>query len=55
MTKQSPSGDLLKDVLENFATFTKKHLCWEFHFNKVAGLPVKLLKFLRTLILKNIF
>ena len=47
-------------VLENFANFTNKYLCWTLFFNKVAGLqlyykrfqhrcfPVKFIKFLRT-------
>ena len=47
-------------VLENFANFTGKYLCWSLFFNKVAGLqlyykrlqhrcfPVKFVKFLRT-------
>ena len=34
-----------KDVLENFAKFTVKHLCQSLFFNKVAGLrPATLLK-----------
>ena len=34
-----------KDVLENFAKFTGKHLCKSLLFNKVAGLrPATLLK-----------
>ena len=31
-----------KDVLENFAKFTRKHLCQSLFFNKVAGVIVKL-------------
>ena len=27
-----------KDVLENFAKFTEKHLCWVLFLNKVTGL-----------------
>ena len=52
-----------KDVLRNFAKFTRKHLCPSLFFNKVAGLrpatllkkrlwhrcfPVNFVKFLRT-------
>ena len=29
-----------KDVLKNFANFTKKHLCWSLFSDKVAGLKV---------------
>ena len=30
-----------KDVLQNFAKFTGKHLCQSLSFNKVAGLSLK--------------
>ena len=33
-----------KDVLRNFAKFTRKHLCQSLFFNKVAGMPATLLK-----------
>ena len=39
-----------KDVLRNFAKFTRKHLCQSLFLNKVAGLnPVNFAKFLRKL------
>ena len=47
-------------VLENVATFTGKHLCWNLFFNRNASLHCpsfikkRLEKFLRTCILKNI-
>ena len=38
-------GVLKKSVLKNFVTFTRKHLCQSFFFNKVSGLmPATLLK-----------
>ena len=46
-------------VLENFANFTGKYLCWSLFFNKVADLqscwyfPVKFAKFLRTPFLRE--
>ena len=58
-----------KIVLNNFAIFTEKHLCWYLFFNKNAGLQawnfikkrlqhrcflVNIAKFLRTAIFKNI-
>ena len=58
--KQSLTDAFNKGVLENFAYFTRKYLCWSLFFNKVAGLqlyyrrleqkcfPVKFVKFLRT-------
>ena len=51
-----------KGVLENFAKFTRKHLCQSMLFNKIAGLkkrpwnkcfPVNFAKFLRTPLLRN--
>ena len=56
-----------KAVPENFAKFTRKHLCQSLSFDKVAGGPATLLKkrfrhqgfpvnfakFLRTLLLEN--
>ena len=57
-------------VLKNFAIFKGRHLCWSLFFNKVGGLqacnfikkrlqhscfPVKIAKFLKTPILKNIY
>ena len=35
--KRSSGGVLSKDVLENFAKLTDKHLCRSLFFNKVAG------------------
>ena len=37
-----------KGVLRKFAKFLGKHLCQSLFFNKVAGLPVNFVKFLRT-------
>ena len=37
-----------KGVLRKFAKFLGKHLCQSLFFNKVAGLPVNSVKFLRT-------
>ena len=60
---------LKKGVLKRIANLTGKHLFWSFFFNKAAGLrpttllkkrlqhryfPMKVAKFLRTPILKNI-
>ena len=28
-----------KNLIENFAKFTGKHLCWSLYFNKVAETP----------------
>ena len=59
-----------KGVLEKFAKFTGKHLCWSLFLNKVAGLrpatllikrlqqkgfPVNFAKFSRIPFLKNTF
>ena len=58
-----------KGVLENFSSFTGKHLCWSLYLIKLQVFrpatllkrlqhryfPVKFTKFLRTLILKNIY
>ena len=65
--KQPPEVLCKKDVLNNFAKFTVKHLYWCLFFNKVAQaynvikkrlqhrcFPVKFAKFLRTPMLKNI-
>ena len=42
--KQPPEGFCKKVVLENFANFTEKHLCWSI-FNKVGSLqPASFLK-----------
>ena len=59
-------GSGKKDVLRNSVRFTGKRLCWSFFFNEVAGnlqlyykrdsstsVPVNLVKFLKTPILKN--
>ena len=35
--KQSSRGVLKRDVLENFAKFTEKHLCQSLFFNKVQA------------------
>ena len=35
--KQSSGGVLQKDVLRNFAKFTRKHLWQRLFFNKVTG------------------
>ena len=43
-----------KAAPENFTKFTGKHMCQSLFFNKVAGFPVNIAKFLRTSILKNI-
>ena len=37
LKKQSSRGVLSKDVLKNFAKFTKKHLSGNLFFNKDAG------------------
>ena len=37
-----------KGVLRKFAKFLGKQLCQSLFFNKVAGLPVNFVKFLRT-------
>ena len=48
-----------KDVLRNFAKFTRKHLCQSLFINKVlkrdsgTGFPVNFAKFLRTTFLQN--
>ena len=60
--KQPPEVFCKKGVLENFAKFTRKHLCLSMLFNKIAGLkkrpwnkcfPVNFAKFLRTPLLRN--
>ena len=43
-----------KDVLRNFAKFTRKHLCQRLLFNKVAGLRPFFIEHLWSLILKAI-
>ena len=66
--KQPPKVFCKKGVLENFSSFTGKHLCWSLYLIKLqVFMPatllktlqhryfhVKFTKFLRTLILKNI-
>ena len=37
-----------KGALRKFAKFIGKHLCQSLFFNKVAGLPINFVKFLRT-------
>ena len=60
--KQPPEVFCKKGILENFAKFTRKHLCQSMLFNKIAGLkkrpwnrcfPVNFAKFLRTPFLRN--
>ena len=47
--RSSHSQMFLKiDVLRNFASFTRKHLCWSLFFNKVAGEVFKNTFFYRT-------
>ena len=41
---QPPEVFCKKGVPKNFGKLTGKHLCWDLFFNKVAGLPVTLLK-----------
>ena len=68
-TRSSHQRCSIKAVLKNFAIFTRKHLCWNLFFNKVAGLQacnfikkrlqrrrltVNIPKYLRTPLLKNI-
>ena len=68
-TRSSHQRCSIKAVLENFATFTTKHLCCNLFLNKVAGLQacnfirkrlqhsrltVNIPKYLRTPLLKNI-
>ena len=64
--KQPPEVFVKKGVLENFANFTGKHLCWSLFLIKLQGsltkkrlqhrcFPVKFEKILRTPILKNIY
>ena len=42
-----------KAVLKDFAIFTGKHLCWSFFLIKLF--PCEYCKYLRTIILKNIY
>ena len=60
--KQPPEVFRKKDVLKNFAIFTRKHLCWSlFGVNFIKKrlqhryFLVNITKFLRTPILKNIW
>ena len=40
--KQSPGGPLQEDVLQNFAKFTRKHLCQSLFFNEGLQLYLKI-------------
>ena len=50
LVTELPFSEVLfrKDVLENFAEFTGKHVCQSLSFNKVAGAASKFEKFLKT-------
>ena len=65
--KQPPEVFFEKDVIKNFANFTRKHLCWSLFFNRVTGqracsfikkrlqhrcVLVKLAKFYKQLLIK---